>query len=65
MKDHFAHGDGDKAIHPRLSMRFDCAGHVDVAENNTAKDRPLRIRVAGQHRNADCGIRVHGRDSKS
>src|SRR5437764_8013593 len=59
VKDHFAHGDGHEAIHSRAPMRFDGAGHVDIAEDDTAEDRPLRIRVARQHRDANGWIRVH------
>ncbi len=59
MKDHFAHRDGDEAIHAGVPVRFDGAGHVDIAQDDAAENRALRISVARQHGDADGGIRIH------
>ena len=39
-------------------MRFDCAGHVDVAQNNAAENGARRIGIAWQKRYPDRGIGV-------
>src|SRR6267142_2211375 len=59
MENHFAHGHGHKAIHAGMPVRFDSARHVDVAQDDAAENRALRISIARQHRDADCRIRVH------
>jgi hypothetical protein len=58
VKDDFAHGDGDEARHARMTMSLDCARHVNVAQDNAAEDRPLRIGVAWQERDANCRVCV-------
>jgi hypothetical protein len=65
VKDDLAHGYGHEAGHPRVPVRFDGAGHVDVAEDDAAKNRALRVRIARQHGGADCRIGIHRGHGKS
>ena len=61
VEDDFAHGDRHEALYRRAPVGFDRSRDVDVAENDAAEDRPLRVRVARQKRDADGGVavRVH------
>jgi hypothetical protein len=52
VEDDLAHGDRDEAFEARAPVRLDRAGDVDVAENDAAENRPLRVGVARQQRDA-------------
>jgi len=47
MKDDLAHCHGNEARHARVPVRLDGSSHVDVAENDAAKNRAGRVCVAG------------------
>src|SRR5206468_10576102 len=52
-KDHFTHGLRNERFR-RLTPRFDTTGEVDVAEDDSAKNRAGRVGVFRQHRDPDC-----------
>ncbi len=61
VKDDFAHGDRHEARYSRVAMSFDCARHINVAQDNAAEDRALRISIARKQSDADCRVcvRIH------
>jgi hypothetical protein len=51
-EDDLLHGDGDEPVRA-VAARLEEAGEVEVPEDHAAEDRPLRVRVAGEHDDAD------------
>src|SRR6476469_1550975 len=56
MKYHFFHRDRDESIVLRIADGLDSTRNVDVAENDSAKDGAVCIRVARHHRQTNCCI---------
>ena len=58
VEDDLSHGDRHEAFYLRAAVGLDRARDVNVAEDNAAEDRALRVRVARQQRDADGGVAV-------
>ena len=58
MEDDLAHGDRDEALDACAAVRLDRARDVYVAEDDSAEDCALRVRVARQKRDAYGGVGV-------
>ena len=55
-KNNFLHCHGDETVVSGSFDSFDSARHVNVAQNNSAENRAVRVRVARHHRNADSNV---------
>ena len=53
-KDDLMHGFRHE-LRGRLPLGLDASGHIDVAQDNAAKNRSLGIGVFRQHRDSNCG----------
>src|SRR3989442_11292159 len=54
VKDDLMHGFRHE-LRRRLPLGLDASGHIDVAQDNAAKNRSLGIGVFRQHRDSNCG----------